>query len=145
MYAAYSAQYKSAIEFIRSMRAIPTTDKVLNEAYEELNLDKGTFARFKFEYLNLKKFTEYSGHKIQALTSKVETSKLNTGILSDEAYIAKFNRSKGVYYTLKMQEKLLQVYYLKCTFHCKRIFQNGWETKELLAVSIFSSTKNKLK
>lgn len=106
MYAAYSAQYKSAIEFIRSMRAIPTTDKVLNEAYDELNLEKGTFARFKFEYLNLKKFTEYSGHKIQALTNKVESSKLNAGILSDEAYIAKFNRSKGVYYTLKNAGKI---------------------------------------
>ena len=101
MYAAYLIQYRSAIEFIRAMKNIPTTDKVLNETFEELGLERRTFARFKFEYLNLKKYTEYTGYRLQALTSKVQVSGLNTGIEQDESYISKFNRYKGIYYTIK--------------------------------------------
>lgn len=101
MYGAYLAQYRSAIAFIRAMRTIPTTDKVLNETFEELGLESRTFARFKFEYLNIAKFTEFSGHRLAALTNKVDISVLNEGIEKDESYIGKFNRYKGFFYTLK--------------------------------------------
>lgn len=100
-YAAYLAQYRSAIAFVRAMRTIPTTDKVLNESFAELGLESRTFARFKFEYLNIKKFTEYSGYRIQGLTNKVSVSPLSLGIEKDEEYIGKFNRYKGFLYTMK--------------------------------------------
>lgn len=100
-YAAYMAQYRSGVEFIRAMRRIPTSDKVLNENFDELGLESRTFARFKFEYLNITKFTEYSGFRLSALSNKVDTSVLSEGIEKDEAYIAKFNRYKGLIYTLK--------------------------------------------
>lgn len=106
LYAAYLTQYRSGIEFIRSMRRIPTTDTVLNEQFKELNLEENTFSRFKFEYLNIQKFTEYSGFKLQSLSKKVENSELNNGIEADENYIADFNRYKGTIYTLKNAGKI---------------------------------------
>lgn len=100
-YAAFLAQYSSSVAFIRAMRTIPTTDKVLNETFEELNLEGRTFARFKFEYLNIKKFAEFSAYRMQSLTDKNELSSLNAGIIEDQAYLSKFNRYKGAFYTLK--------------------------------------------
>ncbi len=101
LYSAYMAEYRSSIEFIRSMRTVPTTDKVLNEAFPELGIEARSFADFKFEYLNIAKFTQYSGYRLQALGNKVDTSELSPGIEKDEAYIARFNRFKGIIYTLK--------------------------------------------
>lgn len=100
-YAAFLAQYSSAVEFIRAMKDVPTTDKVLNETFEELGLESRTYAKFKFEYLNLIKYAEFSGFRIQSLSDKNELSPLNNGIKADQAYLSKFNRYKGAYYTLK--------------------------------------------
>lgn len=105
-YAAYMAQYRTAIEFIRAMRTVPTADKVLNERFDEFKLDRQTFADFKFEYLNLQKFTQYSGHKLAALSEKNESSPLNDSINEDEDYIDKFNRYKGTIYTIKNAGKI---------------------------------------
>ena len=106
MYAAYMAQYRTGIEFIRAMRTVPTADKVLNEKFDELGLDRQTFADFKFEYLNIQKFTQYSGHKLASLSQKNENSPLNANIDADEDYIDQFNRYKGTIYTLKNAGKI---------------------------------------
>jgi hypothetical protein len=100
-YAAYLAQYRSAIDFIRAVRKISSSDKVLNEPLKELNLESRTFARFKFEYLNVEQFAKYSSYRLQAMNVKSELSVLNEGIQSDMELISSFNRAKGVYYTLK--------------------------------------------
>lgn len=100
-YAAYLAQYRSAIDFIRAMRTIPSSDKVLNENFKELDLESRTFAKFKFEYLNIEKFTKYSGYKLQAMNKKLELSELNAGIENDIELLSSFNKFKGLLYTLK--------------------------------------------
>lgn len=106
MYAAYLAQYRSGLEFIRSMRKIPTTDKVLNEEYKELSIESRSFAKIKYDYLHLQKFAEYSSYKLQAINKKVETSVLIEGIEADSDYISEFNRYKGTLYTIKNAGKI---------------------------------------
>lgn len=106
MYSAYMAQYRTGIEFIRAMRTVPTADTVLNEKFEELGLERQSFADFKFEYLNIQKFTQYSGHKLASLSQKNEQSLLNDGINEDEDYIDQFNRYKGTIYTIKNAGKI---------------------------------------
>lgn len=105
-FAAFLAQYTSAVEFIRSMKNIPTTDKVLNETFDELGLEKRTFAKFKFEYLNIAKYAQFSGYRIQSLTDKNELSILAAGIKVDQSYLSKFNRYKGAYYTIRNAVKI---------------------------------------
>ncbi len=106
MYAAYLSQYRSGLEFIRSMRRIPTTDKVLNEPYEELAIELNSFAQIKYDYLHIQKFAEYSGYKLQAMTKKVQGSLLIEGIEADDDYVADFNRYKGTLYTIKNAGKI---------------------------------------
>ncbi len=115
-YAAYLAQYRSAIDFIRAMRTIPTTDKVLNEPIKELQLEERTFAAFKFEYLNIEKFLEYSGYRVQAIDKRLEISNLNAGIENDNDLISKFNRYKGALYTLKNAGKIAKHILFKMYF-----------------------------
>lgn len=106
MYGAYLSQYRSGLEFIRSMRRIPTTDKVLNEAYPELAIEINSFAQIKYNYLHIQKFTEYSSYKIQSMSKRVENSILSEGIDEDDKYVGNFNRYKGTLYTIKNAGKI---------------------------------------
>ncbi len=115
MYAAFLVQYSSAIDFIKLTRKIPGVDIVLDEAVAELNLESGTFDRFKFEYLNVEKFTEYSGYKLQALSRRV-ISPLNEGIEEDISVISSFHRFKGFYYTVKNGGKIIANFLFKLYF-----------------------------
>jgi len=115
MYAAFLTQYRSAIDFIRYTRKIPSIDIVLDEAVIELNLESGTFDRFKFEYLNLEKFTEYSGYKLQALSREV-LSPLNVGMIEDVKTISRFHRFKGFLYTVKNAGKIISNLLFKIYF-----------------------------
>lgn len=108
LYAAHLVQYRSAIDFIRAVRKISSSDYVLNEPVAELGLEKNTFSRFKFEYLNLEKFTSYSAYRIEAMrVSSLDESELKEGIDSDVEVISKFHRYKGFLYSVKNAGKIV--------------------------------------
>ena len=100
-YAAFLAQYSSAIDFIRAMRKIPSIDKVLNEPNLQIGLEKNTFKSFKFDYLNIEKYAEFFAHRLVFMKKDMDEHILNEGIKKDAHLVSKFNRGKAAVYTLK--------------------------------------------
>lgn len=100
-YAAFLAQYRSAIDFIRAMREIPSIDKVLNEPNKDIGLEKNTFKSFKFDYLNIEKYTEFFTNRLVYMKKDMDEHVLNSGIKKDAHLVSRFNRGKGAVYTLK--------------------------------------------
>ncbi|MBC7714120.1 MAG: hypothetical protein H7177_12325 [Rhizobacter sp.] len=145
LYAAYMSEYRSSIEFIRSMRTVPTTDKVLNEADQELGIDSRSFADFKLEYLNLAKFTQYSGYKIQAMTKKVETSELAAGIAEDESNISKFHHYKGTLYTLKNAGRITAHLLFKAYFPIQKNISEWMGDERVARGNEFLINQNQIK
>lgn len=100
-YAAFLAQYRSAIDFIRAMRQIPSIDKVLNEPNREIGLEKNTFKSFKFDYLNIEKYGEFFANRLVFMKKDMDDHALNEGIKKDAHLVSRFNRGKAAVYTLK--------------------------------------------
>lgn len=105
-YASFLVQYRSAIDFIRALKKIPSADLVLNEPVKELGLEEKMFAKFKFEYLNLAKFAEYSEYRLESKTVKSVLENLKEGIDEDKTIISNFNKYKGFIYTMKNAGKM---------------------------------------
>lgn len=62
-YAAFLAQYRFSLDFIRLVENDPGLEVLLNDAVPELGLDKGSYSRFEFLVLNVARAGEYLAFK----------------------------------------------------------------------------------
>lgn len=108
-YAAMLANYRTALEFIRAAELNPELDKVLNDAVPELGLPPGTYAKMKFENLNVRIATEFAASEVTLKTFKGGRQPgLRAAIQADAAYIWKAGRGKAELLTAKNALKILQ-------------------------------------
>ena len=78
-YAAFLAQYRFSLDFIRLVENDPGLEVLLNDSVPELGLEKGTYSRFEFLVVNVARSAEYLAFKsIWATTfKKPDLSALN--------------------------------------------------------------------
>jgi hypothetical protein len=101
-YAAMLANYRTALEFIRAAELNPELDKVLNDAVPELGLPTSTYAKLKFENLNVRIATEFAASEVTLKTfSGGRQPELRAAIQADADYIWKAGRGKAELLTAK--------------------------------------------
>jgi hypothetical protein len=100
-YATFLAEYRFALEFIDRIENEPAFDKLLNEPVPELGLPEGTYARFKFRFLNVARGTEFVALNAVNLayggTAHPETRE---AAKADRAAIWKMGKGRGEQLTL---------------------------------------------
>lgn len=62
-YAAFLAQYRFSRDFIKLVENDPGLDVLLNDSVPELGLEKGTYGKFKFMFVNVGRGAEYLAFK----------------------------------------------------------------------------------
>jgi hypothetical protein len=108
-YAAMLANYRAALEFIRAAELNPELDKVLNDAVPELGLPTGTYAKLKFENLNVRVATEFAASEVTLKTfTDGRLPELRAAIQADAAYIWKAGRGKAELLTAKNALNILK-------------------------------------
>jgi hypothetical protein len=108
-YAAMLANYRAALEFIRAAELNPELDKVLNDAVPELGLPTGTYAKLKFQNLNVRIATEFAASEVTLKTfADGRLPELRAAIQSDAAYIWKAGRGRAELLTARNALKILQ-------------------------------------
>jgi uncharacterized protein YycO len=108
-YAAMVANYRTALEFIRAIEVNPELDKVLNDAVPELGLPAGTYAKLKFENLNVRIATEFAASEVMLKTfTGGRQPQLRAAIQADADYIWKAGRGRAELLTAKNALKVLQ-------------------------------------
>lgn len=108
-YATMLANYRAALEFIRRTETNPELDKVLNDAVPELGLLAGTYAKLKFENLNVQIATEFAASEVVLKTfTGGRQPELRAAIRADADYIWKAGRGKAELLTAKNALKILQ-------------------------------------
>jgi hypothetical protein len=108
-YAAMLANYRAALEFIRAAELNPELDKVLNDAVPELGLPAGTYAKLKFENLNVRVATEFAASEVTLKTfTDGRLPDLRAAIQADAAYIWKAGRGKAELLTAKNALNILK-------------------------------------
>jgi hypothetical protein len=100
-HAAFLACYRNALEFIALSDRNPALDTVLNEAVPELGIPAGTFARFKFRFLNVAMASEYAALQVIAKTCGNGPPELNSAIEEDRRVVWEMGKGKGHELTLK--------------------------------------------
>ena len=102
-FGAFLAQYAFALEFLALAQNDDGLDTLLNEPIPELGLSKGTYADFKFRFLNAGRATEFAAltsmHKF--LGESKAAAKLSAGIAVDKRLIWRAGRGTGPLMTLK--------------------------------------------
>jgi hypothetical protein len=99
--AAFLAGYRYALEFIALADRNPALDTVLNDAVPELGIPAGTFARFKFRFLNVAIATEFAARQVIAKNYENGAKELQPAIAEDSAVIWEMGQGKGHALTLK--------------------------------------------
>ena len=101
-YAAMLANYRASLDFIRAAESNPELGKVLNDAVPELGLPAGTYAKLKFENLNIRIATEFAASEVTLKTLNAgRQPKLREMITADAEYIWKAGRGKAELLTAK--------------------------------------------
>ncbi len=99
--AAFLAGYRYALEFIALADRNPDLDIILNDAVPELGIPAGTFARFKFRFLNVAIATEFAARQVIAKSYADGAKELQPAIDEDSAAIWRMGKGKGHELTLK--------------------------------------------
>lgn len=108
-YAAMLANYRAALEFIRAAELNPELDKVLNDAVPELGLPTGTYAKLKFENLNVRIATEFAASEVTLKTfTGGRQPQLRAAIQTDADYIWKAGRGQAELLTAKNALNILK-------------------------------------
>jgi hypothetical protein len=108
-YATMIANHRAALEFIRAAEANPELDKVLNDAVPELGLPAGTYAKLKFENLNVRIATAFAASEVTLKTfTGGRQPELRAAIKADAGYVWKAGRGKAELLTAKNALKILQ-------------------------------------
>ena len=101
-YAAMLANYRASLEFIRAAELNPELEKVLNDAVPELGLPAGTYAKLKFQNLNVRIATEFAASEVTLKTfDGGRQAKLREMIKADAEYIWKAGRGRAELLTAK--------------------------------------------
>ena len=91
-YSAFLAEYRGALEMIDAADAIPSADKIFNDAVPEIGLPANTYAQMRLRFLNVARATDYA-----ALAAKWHATSyltpLQTTIDEDSKFI--LDRGKG--------------------------------------------------
>ena len=102
-HAAFLAEYSFALDFIATIENDPGLDKLLNDPVPELGLPEGTYAKFKFRFLNVARATEFAAlstiHKFLGRSDRC--ADLTTGMEKDAKVIWRAGRGKGPILTVK--------------------------------------------
>ncbi len=94
-YAAYLAQYRGALDFIAGAGRNPVLDVLLNEPLPGFGLPDGSYAGFKFRYLNVLRAAESAAFDlIYRATGGEEEPDLRTGIKEDAERIAELGAAE---------------------------------------------------
>jgi len=108
-YGAFLAQYRIALDFIDRIERNSDLDTLLNDSVTELGMPKGTYAKFKFRFLNAVRATEFLSlgalNKFYGGDSFPET---RADINTDRAGIWKMGRGRGHVLTIKNAFKLIR-------------------------------------
>lgn len=107
-YGIFLAQYRSAIEMINLVEKVQGSDVVLNEAYQPLNIPLGSLAQFKFHYLNIERFAEYSAFRFRTWSKDLGSAEFNQVFQQDLQVVEKFHQGRGTVLTLKNAFKIAQ-------------------------------------
>ncbi len=104
--AAYSAQYRFAMEFFAKANNSRQSDKVLNDESAELGLPKDSYAEVKYEFLNVKAASKFAAiETINRLWATDESLWLDESkddpVEKDVARIWELGKGKGELMTLK--------------------------------------------
>lgn len=95
-YAAFLAQYRFALDFIKAAENNAELPKILNEPVPEIGLPKGTYDRYKFRYLNAARAAEFlTMDATEELLAADRPSPLRDGIERDTDVIWRVARGKG--------------------------------------------------
>ncbi len=82
-YSAFLAQYRFSLDFIRRVENDPGMDVLLNDSVPELGLDKDSYTKFKFIFLNLARGAEYVAFKTVWGTTLSKPDLAGTGVQAD--------------------------------------------------------------
>lgn len=101
-YAAMLANYRASLEFIRAAELNPELEKVLNDAVPELGLPAGTYAKLKFQNLNVRIATKFGASEVTLKTfTGGRQATLREMIKADAKYIWKAGRGRAELLTAK--------------------------------------------
>lgn len=107
--AAHTAKYRFALEFIQRAERNPALDTVLNDAVPELGLPAGTYARLKWQHLNLVAAGEFAAwESAAAIIGGVRWPRLRREIAEDSGRVWEFGRGRGEWLTVKNGLHILQ-------------------------------------
>lgn len=101
-YVAMLANYRASLEFIRAAELNLELDKVLNDSVPELGLPAGTYAKLKFQNLNIRIATEFGASEVTMKTfTGGRQTKLREMIKADAEYIWKAGQGRAELLTAK--------------------------------------------
>lgn len=108
-YAAFLAQYRYSLEFIELIENDPGIDVVLNEPIPGLGLQQGSYAKFKFRFLNLIRGTEFVVmNTLYKVVQKRNNKVLHENIKSDVDRLWAYGVGKGGLLTYKNALKIIE-------------------------------------
>ena len=99
-YAAFLAQYRSALEFIAAARHEPGLDILLNEPMPALGVPAGSYDRFKFRFLNVARATEYTANEALRQHYRKGDATLGTALVEDAKAVMRIGQGHGQFMTL---------------------------------------------
>lgn len=108
-YGVFLAQYRFAMDFIEVAENDPGLHTVLNDPVPELGLPEGTYARYKFRFLNVARATEFTAlNVIDRFYGHAEAPETRAAIEEDRKEIWKMGRGRGELLTLKNGLRIVQ-------------------------------------
>jgi len=108
LYAAFLAQYRSALALLAALDGHPSADTLLNEPLSELGLPERTFARFKFRYLNAGRATEFAALTVvDVALGSPRPEPVGPGMGEDGAAIWGMGKGRGEALTVKNAFRVL--------------------------------------
>lgn len=98
-YALFLMQYRYAMQIIFELEKHKDLHTVLNEPVPELGLQKGSYSKLKYRFLNILIATEFS--RLSLLNKQYSNHALSEKIEEDEAFVWNVAKGKGPYETVK--------------------------------------------
>jgi hypothetical protein len=105
-YSAFLAQYRFSLAFIRRVENDAGLDVLLNDAVAELGLEKDSYTRFKFLFLNVARQTEYLALRTIA---EMPLNKLDLAGTEVAADVEAINRGRTAEQTMTIENALEMV------------------------------------
>ena len=109
-YASFLAEYRYALEFLELTKNNPLLDTILNEEVPELGLPAGSYAGFKFRFLNVQRAAEFAAMQLidKLLPGGNNTGEISRAIEDDAAVIWEMGKGKGAAMTMQNAEEIVR-------------------------------------